>query len=116
MTHLVWKNLLNINPDDPSLQWQSFREGVDIIPLYQSTQSECSCALLRYQPNASVPEHEHVGMEHLFILKGSQQDEYGVYEAGTFLVNPIDTHHQVSSPEGCVVLAIWEKPVKFLNE
>lgn len=114
MTDLVWQNLLNIDPDDASLQWQPFRDGVDIIPLYSSTQSECSCALLRYQPNASVPEHAHVGVEHLFILKGSQQDERGLYPVGTFLINPPDTHHTVSSSEGCVVLAIWEKPVRFL--
>ena len=114
MQPIVWPNLTGLDPDDPALQWQPFREGVDILPIYNATSSECACALLRYHPNASVPEHAHTGMEHLLILRGSQQDEHGVYRAGTLLINPTDTHHAVSSPEGCVVLAIWEKPVRFL--
>ena len=111
---VVWQHLLNIDPQDSTLSWQPFREGVDILPLYESNQTESKCALLRYQPLAVVPTHEHVGLEYLLILQGAQQDERGIYPAGTFIINPPTTHHSVSSPDGCIVLAIWEKPVRFL--
>lgn len=110
---MVWNNLFNLQPNDPKLEWQPFRAGVDILPLYRNEQTECFCALLRYQANAVIPEHEHIGVEHLLILQGSQQDERGSYPAGTLLINPPATSHSVQSPEGCMVLAIWEKPVRF---
>jgi anti-sigma factor ChrR (cupin superfamily) len=110
----VWSNLLNIDFDNPTLEWKAFRAGVEIITLHGDTAEGCSSALLRYQPGAQIPEHMHVGIEFLLILRGSQTDERGHYTAGTFLINPTATSHKVLSEEGCVVLAIWEKPVKFI--
>jgi len=111
--HVVWRNLTGLNLDDPSLKWQHFHEGVDILPI-NGTPEGCFCALLRYQPGAVVPPHEHSGHEHILILRGAQTDERGTYEAGTFLINMPDSTHRVVSDEGCVVLAIWESPVRFL--
>ena len=34
--------------------------------------------------------------------------------AGTLIINPPGTQHSVVSEAGCIVLAIYEKPVKFL--
>jgi anti-sigma factor ChrR (cupin superfamily) len=59
---------------------------------------------------------EHVGYEHIFVLAGSQQDENGVYGSGSFVVNPPGTRHKVSSKSGCIVLAIYEKPVRFVSD
>lgn len=112
---LVWKNLINKNFDDPELQWQGFRDGVDILPLHGDPSQGCSSALLRYHPGAQIPRHLHVGTEFLFILRGSQRDERGEYQQGTFLINPADTTHEIKSESGCIVLAVWEKPVRFIN-
>lgn len=114
--HLVWKDLLGMDFEDPSLAWQSFRAGVDMLPLYGDTTYGCSCALLRYQPGAEIPRHLHMGTEFLLVLNGSQTDERGHYGAGSFLVNPATSSHQINSAEGCIVLAIWEQPVKFIRE
>jgi anti-sigma factor ChrR (cupin superfamily) len=95
-----------------AVAWQAFRAGVDIATLYQAEDGH-SAALLRYQPGASVPRHRHVGYEHILVLSGSQQDERGVYQAGTLVVNPPGSSHAVSSGPGCIVLAIWERPVAF---
>lgn len=116
MKHLVWKDLLNKDFDDPGFVWQDFRDGVDIIPLYGDSAQGCSSALLRYQPGAEIPRHMHVGMEFLLILRGSQTDERGHYTAGSFLINPVSTSHEIVSKEGCIVLAIWEQPVKFISD
>jgi anti-sigma factor ChrR (cupin superfamily) len=55
----------------------------------------------------------HEGCEYILVLEGAQEDERGVYPAGTFLVNEPGSRHSVKSPEGCTVLAIWAKPVVF---
>jgi len=112
---LVWNNLLGMDFDGPEMEWQDFRDGVDIILLYGEASQGCSSALLRYHPGARIPEHMHVGMEFLLILRGSQTDACGHYTAGTFLINPTDSSHNVLSEEGCVVLAVWEKPVRFIQ-
>jgi anti-sigma factor ChrR (cupin superfamily) len=111
---LVWSNLLQM--DFSTLEWQPFREGVDLLPLYGNIKSGCASALLRYQPGARIPEHLHTGMEFLFILCGSQSDDRGHYTAGSFLINPTASSHKIFSEEGCVVLAVWEKPVKFIEQ
>ncbi len=111
---MLWKNLVGMDFDNPELHWQDFREGVDILPLYGDTSQGCSSALLRYQPGAKIPEHLHVGTEFLLVLRGSQTDDRGHYTAGSLLINPVDSTHKIFSEEGCVVLAIWENPVKFI--
>lgn len=111
----MWKNLLHMDFDNPDLPWQAFREGVDLLPVYGDIKSDCASALLRYHPGACIPEHLHTGVEFLFILRGSQADGRGHYQAGTFLINPTASTHKIVSEEGCVVLAIWEKPVKFTH-
>ncbi len=113
-SHFVWRDFLTMNPDDPTLIWRAFHDGVDILPI-NGTPEGYFCALLRYEAGAVVPHHAHSGHEHILILRGAQSDERGTYAQGTFLINmPDSSHRVVSSDTGCVVLAIWEAPVRFL--
>ena len=109
---LILKDLLNIALTQDELPWEPFRPGVDIYRLYGG-QEGAAAALLRYQPGASVPRHDHTGFEHIFVLSGSQTDQNGEHQAGTLVINPPSTNHSVISHAGCVVLAIWEKPVSL---
>jgi anti-sigma factor ChrR (cupin superfamily) len=97
-----------------TLAWQPLRPGVMIHVLYDDGTAGSKAALLWYAPGASVPRHVHDGYEHIVVLAGAQQDEAGRYERGALAVNPPGSSHSVSSPEGCVVLIIWEKPIRFL--
>lgn len=96
--------------------WTPLNEGVDICRLYGDSETGPSAALLRYAPNARVPLHEHDGQERIFVLSGSQQDESGVYPAGTMVVNPSRSRHSVRAPTGCLALVLWEGPVTFVAE
>ena len=93
--------------------YEPLRPGVDVLYLYKDVESGASSALLRYEPGARVPEHRHEGYEHVLVLSGEQRDARGSYSAGTFVINPPGTCHEVSSPEGCLVLIIWQRPVAF---
>src|SRR5271165_4099859 len=73
-----------------------------------------TAALVRYRERGEGPMHEHKGYEHILILAGSQRDENGTFEAGTLVINPPGTRHKASSDDGCIVLAIYEKPVRFV--
>jgi anti-sigma factor ChrR (cupin superfamily) len=99
----------------PKLSWRQFAPGVSIHRLWGAADAR-SGALLRYTPGAKVPRHRHEGTEHIYVLLGSQRDERGEYVAGTHVVNPPGSIHAVSSPDGCVVFAVWERPNTFLDE
>lgn len=111
---LVLRSLFGPEADLDALPWTSFRAGVEIVTLSGSLRSGPASALLRYAPGGQVPAHRHVGFEHVLILRGSQADERGVYEAGTLVVNPPGTSHSVRSESGCIALLVWEKPVVFI--
>lgn len=95
------------------LEWRPFRQGVDIYPIQGDIRGGCSSALLRYQPGARVPAHFHTGHEYLLVLSGSQSDGSRLYRPGSLVVNFPGSTHAISSEEGCIVLLIWEKPVRF---
>ena len=40
----------------------------------------------------------------------------GTYEAGTLVINPPGSSHQVHVPKPSLVLAIWERPVIWDHE
>jgi anti-sigma factor ChrR (cupin superfamily) len=113
---LLVQGLLDADSDYAAFDWRPFRPGVEIARLYGDAGGGSSAALLRYAPGASVPAHRHEGFEHIFVLRGSQQDELGRYPRGSLLIHGPGTGHRVSSPEGCVVLAVWEKPVTMAEE
>lgn len=96
-----------------TLEWQAFRDGIEAAWLYRNGEHGPSAAYLRYRPGAHVPLHWHAGYEHVFVLEGSQSDRNGRYAAGSVVINPPGSSHEVTSPEGCIVLVIWERPVVF---
>ncbi|MBV8376175.1 MAG: cupin domain-containing protein [Verrucomicrobia bacterium] len=98
------------------IAWEPYKEGVDVFRFCGDGITGPTAALVRYHPHGQVPMHEHMGYEHLLILTGSQQDENGIFEAGTLVINPPGTRHRVYSEAGCIVLAIYEKAVRFLEK
>ena len=90
-----------------SLSWEAFRPGVEISSVHGRASETGAAAFLRYQPGAGIASHTHNGYEYILILEGSQQDERGLYPAGSMLVHGPGTQHEVSSPDGCVVFAVW---------
>ena len=94
--------------------WASFRAGVQMHALWGDP-SGAYAVLLRYEAGAGVPRHVHEGVEHVHVLLGSQRDDRGVHVAGSHVVNLPGSVHTVDSPEGCVVLVVWERPNRFVE-
>ena len=110
---IAFAELLQSAAHPERLDWQRLRPGVEFHALYGQPGQGPAAALLRYAPGASVPLHEHGGIEHILVLEGSQRDASGQYGAGTLLVSPPGSRHAVTSDEGCLVLAIWAGPLDF---
>ena len=114
---IVLRDLFGPTQDFSKLAWKPFRSGVDIVRIYGDGEgSGASAALLRYAPGARIPTHAHTGYEHIVVLAGSQRDEDGTYNTGTCLIHGDGTTHTVASDDGCIVLAIWQSPVRFVEQ
>lgn len=108
---MIVPNLFSLPNNPDSLLWEPFRPGVKIHRLYGTGEKGPSAALLKYEPGATVPTHSHTGYEHIIVLSGEQSDYQGTHTAGTLVINPPESHHDIVSESGCIVLIIWEKPV-----
>ena len=108
---MILPNLFSLADHPEQLTWEPFRPGIEIHRLYGDGQQGPAAALLKYEPGAKVPEHNHTGYEHIIVLSGAQRDHQGNHAAGTLVINPPDSSHDVVSEGGCIVLIIWESPV-----
>lgn len=107
------RDLFNIVEHQDEVTWTPFREGVDIHRLYGDGMTGPTAALIRFNKEATIPLHYHEGYEHILVLAGSQRDQNGSIKTGTLRIHPPGTSHGVHGEAGCIVLAIYEKPVKF---
>ncbi len=110
------KDVFHFADHQDELPWQPYKKGVEIFRLYGDGITGPTAALIRYREHGEIPMHEHIGYEHLLILAGSQRDENGTYDVGSLVINAPGTRHKVSSEDGCIVLAIYEKAVRFVQE
>jgi anti-sigma factor ChrR (cupin superfamily) len=113
MECLALRGLLGDLSGLPRDGWRPFHTGIESYPIYETPDSGPAAMLLCYAPGAEAPAHVHEGYEHILILSGSQTDERGHHPAGSLMIHPPGTAHHVRSDNGCVVLAIWERRVRF---
>ncbi|MCL6607166.1 MAG: cupin domain-containing protein [Geminicoccaceae bacterium] len=100
-----------------SLPWQPTRfPGIDIKVLLKDEESGLLTALFRWAPGARLPLHEHVEIEQSFVLEGSFRDDQGVCRKGDYVWRPAGSRHEAWSEEGCLLLAFFLRPNRFLDE
>jgi anti-sigma factor ChrR (cupin superfamily) len=87
--------------------------GVETKTLYQEPSGRRT-TLTRFAPGARLPRHRHVGLEQSFVLEGTLQDQDGICTAGNFVWRRAGSIHDAWSPDGCIVLGIFDQPNEFL--
>jgi anti-sigma factor ChrR (cupin superfamily) len=107
------RNLFDLPANLNDLTWEPFRPGIQIHRIYGNQKQGPSAALLLYDPGTTLPRHTHQGYEHILVLSNGQSDDNGEHTAGTLVVNPPGSSHEVRVPKRSLVLAIWERPVIF---
>lgn len=60
-------------------------------------------SVVRYEPGASFPAHDHPEGEEILVLDGVFSDEHGDWPAGTYLLNPEGFRHAPFSNAGCLL-------------
>ena len=112
---LELRGLFRLAEHPETVEWQPFKNGVDIHRIYGDGVQGPTAALLRFREASRIPLHEHPGIEHILVLAGSQRDQNGPIPAGTLVVNPPGSRHSVEGEAGCIVLAIYNESVRFVE-
>lgn len=102
--------------DVDSLPWVSGgADGIQRKILMEDKERGILAALIRWSPGASLPMHEHQDFEQTYVLEGSLSDHEGECTAGNYVWRPPGSRHRAWSTNGCLLLAIFLKPNKFLE-
>ena len=93
--------------DTRTMEWQPSPSGTvwrKRLHLVGPPEAGQVTSIVRYEPNATFPVHDHPDGEEIFVLEGTFSDEHGDWPAGTYLLNPEGFRHAPFSKEGCVLL------------
>ena len=65
-------------------------------------------SIVRYAPGSSFAPHIHRGGEEYLVLDGVFSDESGNFPAGTYVRNPVGSHHRPYTASGCTIFVkLW---------
>jgi anti-sigma factor ChrR (cupin superfamily) len=102
-----------------NMEWQKTRfPGCEVKTLLFDAESGLVTALMRFEPGAVLPDHEHVRIEQTYVLEGKLVDKEG--PAAGLEVKPVEfvwreagSRHVAWTPEGGLMLAMFQIPNKF---
>jgi anti-sigma factor ChrR (cupin superfamily) len=66
--------------------------------------------LLKLEPGAHIPFHNHPEIEQTLVLEGSVEDHDGIATAGDYIWRKPGSLHDNRSPGGAVLFAVYRKP------
>lgn len=102
----AWKPLLEEGIDTKGISVKVLR--------YDEQQQRPPTFMLRFEPGASYPYHNHPGGEELLVLEGSCILEGTTLYAGDYLYTPAGFKHSVKSETGCTLLFMVPEEVEIL--
>jgi anti-sigma factor ChrR (cupin superfamily) len=102
-----------------NMDWQNTRfPGCEVKTLLFDRQTGVVTALMRFAPGAVLPDHEHVKIEQTYVLEGKLVDKEGPVAGlevnpGEFVWREPGSRHVAWTPEGGLMLAMFQVPNKF---
>ena len=100
-----------------SLPWEDTRfPGVQAKTLLVDRRTGLLTVLLKMAPGAMLPEHEHAQIEQAFVIEGALVCGEGTCTAGNFVWRPAGSRHTAGTPNGGLMLAMFQLPNKFFDD
>lgn len=105
---LPWKPLVEggVKTDGISVKVCRFDEAAGRPPTF----------LLKFEPGASYPNHNHPGGEEVFVIEGEARFGPNQLRAGDYLYTPPGAKHPVYSKTGCVMFFIVPEEVEITGQ
>ena len=110
----------HLRPQD--MPWQKLRfPGCEAKTLLFDPKSGLATLLFRMEPGAVLPDHEHVRIEQTYVLEGKLCDKEGPAQGlsvgpGEFVWREAGSRHVAWTPEGGLMLAMFQIPNKFYEK
>jgi len=104
-----------------AMEWKQTRfPGCEVKGLLYDKETGLVTALLRLAPGAILPDHQHVKIEQTYVLEGTLVDKEGPAEGltvgpGEFVWREAKSRHAAWTPEGGLMLAMFQVPNKFFE-
>lgn len=102
-------------------EWQPLVEngihykGISVKSLlYNEEKKRSTTILLRFEPEASYPYHNHPAGEEIFVITGEAIIENAVLSEGDYLYTPPNFKHSVRTEKGCTLLFVIPEEVEIL--
>lgn len=109
-----------VRPKD--MEWQPIRfPGCFVKTLLLDRETGLLTVLLKMEPGAELPDHEHVLIEQTYVLEGELVDKDGpepglAVGPGEFVWRPAGSRHSAWTPNGGLMLAVFQIPNKFFDK
>ena len=104
------------------VEWKPLmEEGVDTkgifvkVLRYDEKSNRSPSILLKFEPGAKYPAHNHPGGEEVFVLEGKIKFGNKNLAAGDYLFTPPNGKHAVWSESGCTMLLVIPEEVEILK-
>jgi quercetin dioxygenase-like cupin family protein len=81
---------------------------------FDEQQQRSPSILLKFEPGASYPYHNHPGGEEIFVLEGCCFVNESELRVGDYLYTPPGFKHAVKSDTGCVLMLNIPQEVEIL--
>lgn len=104
------------------MPWEPIRyPGCYVKTLLVDKKSGLLTVLLKMDPGAELPDHEHVMLEQTFMLEGRLVDKDGPDAGmscgpGEYIWRPAGSRHSAWTPEGGLMIAMFQVPNKFFEK
>jgi anti-sigma factor ChrR (cupin superfamily) len=104
------------------MEWEAISyPGCYVKTLMVDRTSGLLTVLLKMEPGAELPDHEHMLVEQTYMIEGRLVDKEGPEKGlevkpGEFVYRPAGTRHAAYTPEGGLMLAIFQVPNKFYDK
>lgn len=104
------------------MDWEPIRyPGCFVKTLMVDPAKGLLTVLLKMEPGAQLPDHEHTLMEQTYMLEGRLVDLEGPEKGlevgpGEFVYRPAGSRHAAWTPEGGLMIAIFQVPNKFFEK
>jgi len=116
------KNIAALHIKSNELEWKPLIEagvktdGISVKALRYDEQTKRSpTILLKFDPGATYPAHNHPAGEEVFVLEGDVKFGNNNLSKGDYLYTPPDGKHAVWSKNGCVMLLSIPEEVEILK-
>lgn len=99
----------------PLIENNHHYEGIFVKSLrYDKLTKRSKTILLKFEPGAAYPYHNHPAGEELFVLKGEAIIEKRRLSEGSYLYTPPNFKHSVHTELGCLLLLVIPEEVEIL--